>query len=88
MVSIQDIQLIPGLAGLNLTLLLVLVEFGAIVSLLLGRCQHNDIIIRRGIEVDSALPDMLVFLAAASNALERSFVRLWVYLAWTRTARN
>lgn len=88
MVSIPDIQLIPRLAGLNLTPLPVLAEFGAIVSLLLVVCQHNDIIIRPGIEVDPALPDMLVLLAAASNALERSFARLWICLAWTRTVRK
>ena len=85
-VAVQDIQLTPRLASLKLTLLLVLVELGAIVSLLLRAFQHNDTIIRRGIEVDRALPYMLVLLAAASNALERSLVRLWVSLAWTLTA--
>ena len=73
MVSIQNIQLTLRLAGLKLTLLLVLVDFVAMVSLPLGACQHHDIFIGRCLGVNSALPKMLVLLAAASNALERSF---------------
>ena len=88
MVSVQDIQLIPRLAALELTLLPVLVEFGAIVSLPLGICQHNHFNLKWGIGLDPALPKMLVLLAATSKALERSLARLWVYLAWTRPLRN
>ena len=84
MVLNQDIQLIPRFGGLKLTLLPVLVEFGAIVSLSLDIRQHNDPIVRWS----TALPQVLVLLAAALNAVERSLARLWIYLAWTHTFRN
>ena len=77
MVLNQDIQLIQRFAGLKLTLLPVLVEFGAIVSLSLGIRQHNDPIVRWS----TALPQVHVLLAAALSALERTFARLWIYLA-------
>ena len=72
MVSIQNIQLIPRLAGLKLTLLPVLVDFVTMVSLPLGPCQHYDLFIRQCLRVNPALLKMPVLLAAASNALERS----------------
>ena len=84
--SVQDLQLRSRLAGLELPLLLVLVESGAIASLPLDICQHKGVIKGRGLGVDPALPKMLVLLATVPNALERSFARLWIYLACTRTA--
>ena len=84
----QDLQLRSRLAGLELPLLLVFVEFGATASLPLDLCQHNSVIIGRGLGVDPALPKMLVLLATVANALNRSLARLWIYLACTRTAGN
>ena len=42
MASSQDIRLTATLAALKLTLSPVLVEFGTIVPLPLGICQHHD----------------------------------------------
>ena len=86
MASSQDIRLTARLVALKLTLLPVLLKFGTIVPLPLSICQHHDPIIRWSFGVDPALPEMHVFLAAVSNALERSFARLRIYFAWTGTA--
>ena len=88
MASSQDIRLIARLVALKLALLPVLLKFGTVLPLPLGICQHHDPVIRWSFGVDPALPKTHILLAAVSNALKRSFARLWIYFAWTGTARN